>query len=87
MSSWHASEGMGCRVPRGLLGMEPVDEGVKGELVAGVRRALSDVESVSSIEDRESRRKSRRARSLKQNWGVSPGGGYGWDIIRVFGEG
>ena len=78
---------MGCRVPCGLPGMEPVDEGVKGELVAGVRSAFKDVDNVSSIEARERRRKSRRARSLKQYWGVSPGGGYGSAIIRVLGKG
>ena len=50
---------------------------VRGVLVEGVRRALREVPIVSSMAERERRRKSRRARSLKQKAGVSGVGGEG----------
>jgi hypothetical protein len=49
--------------------------GVKGELVEGVRRALREVLMVSSMAERERRRKSRKARWLKQKVGVRGVGG------------
>ena len=47
-----------------------VEVGVNGDVLEGVRRALREMLIVSSIADRERRRKSARARSLKQNVGV-----------------
>ena len=44
--------------------------GEKGRVVLGVEREFRCVEIVSSRDERERRRKSRRARSLKQNCGV-----------------
>jgi hypothetical protein len=63
--------------------MRDVAVGVKGEVVDGVNRALSEVDMVSSMAERENRRKSRTARSLKQKVGVRvAGGGEGCDIMR-----
>lgn len=67
--------GIGVRVEGRGEEMIVVEEGEKGVVVEGVRRALRDVEMVSSMVERERRRKSRRARSWKQNWGVRVGGG------------
>ena len=62
--------------------MPDVVLGVKGEVVEGVRSAFREVLIVSSMAERERRRKSRRARSLKQKVGVRVvGGGKGWDMI------
>ena len=47
----------------------------QGEVLEGVRRALREVLIVSSMAERERRRKSARARSLKQNAGVRGDGG------------
>ena len=51
-----------------------VDDGVKGDVVEGVRRLLRCVEIVSSSVLRESRRKVRKASGWKQNCGVKVGG-------------
>ena len=82
LANWSQDEdGMGVLVLGRGEEIEDVEDGEKGELVDGVRRALRWVEIVSSIEARERRRKSRSARSLKQNCGVSEGGGYGCAIM------
>ena len=79
----HEAVGRGVRDGGRGEEMRDVVVGVKGEVVDGVSKALSDVDIVSSMAERESRRKSRRARSLKQKVGVrAVGGGYGCDIIR-----
>jgi hypothetical protein len=69
---WHDVGGMG--LPRAEEILE-VEVGVKGEVLEGVRRAFREVLIVSSIAERERRRKSARARSLKQNAGVRGVGG------------
>ena len=59
-----------------------VESGRKGDEVEGVSRALRWVEMVSSMLEREMRRKSRRRRGWKQNWGVNGvGTGGGWVIM------
>ena len=72
---WQEFDGMG--VLEGGRGEEMLDVvlGVNGEVDEGVRRALREVLMVSSMAERERRRKSRRARSLKQKDGVSTEGG------------
>lgn len=50
-----------------------VEVEVKGRVVLGVSKALRLVDMLSSIVDRDRRRKSRRTRVLKQNCGVSGG--------------
>lgn len=55
--------------------MRDVVDGVKGEVMDGVRRALREVDMVSSMAERERRRKSRRARSWKQKVGERGVGG------------
>ena len=72
VKAWHEIGGMG--VGRGEEMLE-VEVGVKGEVLEGVRRALREVLIVSSMVERERRRKSARARSLKQNAGVRGEGG------------
>jgi len=67
VKAWHEIGGMGVR--RGGEMLE-VEVGVNGEVLEGVRRALREVLIVSSMAERERRRKSARARSLKQNAGV-----------------
>jgi hypothetical protein len=69
---WHEIGGMGVRWGEEML---EVEVGVKGEVLEGVRRALREVLIVSSMAERERRRKSARARSLKQNAGVRGEGG------------
>jgi hypothetical protein len=64
---WHEIWGIGVRRDEEML---VVEVGVKGDVLEGVRRALREVPIVSSVADRERRRKSARARSLKQNAGV-----------------
>jgi hypothetical protein len=64
---WHEIWGIGVRRGEEML---VVEVGVKGDVLEGVRRALREVLIVSSIADRERRRKSARVRSLKQNAGV-----------------
>lgn len=60
-----------------------VDAGSKGDVDDGVRRALRFVEMLSSILERDSRRKSRSTRVLKQNCGVNwAGADVGFDMIR-----
>jgi hypothetical protein len=80
----HEAGGSGVRDGGRGEEMRDVVVAVKGEVDDGVSRALSEVDIVSSMAERESRRKSRRARSLKQKLGVRAvgGGGYGCDIIR-----
>lgn len=58
-----------------------VEDGLKGEVVAGVRSPLRCVLMVSSRVLRERRRKSRSARGWKQNEGVRGGGEGGRDIV------
>ena len=72
---WQAATGIGARDGGRGEEMREVVAGVKGEEVDGVRSALRDVLIVSSMAERERRKKSRKARSLKQNAGLSVGGG------------
>lgn len=80
----HEAGGSGVRDGGRGEEMRDVVVAVKGEVDDGVSRALSEVDIVSSMAERESRRKSRRPRSLKQKLSVMAvgGGGYGCDIIR-----
>ena len=75
MKEVHEPEGIGVRVLGRGEEMADVEAGENGELVEGVRRAFKCVEMVSSIDERDNRRKSLSARSLKQNCGVKEGGG------------
>lgn len=70
------SLGIGWRVKelgRDGLRMD-VDAGSKGAVLAGVINAFRFVEMLSSMLARDSRRKSRNTRVLKQNCGVSSAG-------------
>ena len=89
MKVWHEVEGIGVRDGGRGDEMRDVVVAVKGEVVDGVRRALREVLIVSSMAERERRRKSRRARSLKQNVEVRvvAGVGKGWDMMREDGCG
>lgn len=79
------SRGMGCRVrsEEGSVGLRiEVDDGLKGDVDAGVSRAFRFVDMLSSMLARERRRKSRSTRVLKQNCGLSWAGGVvGCDMI------
>lgn len=55
--------------------------GVRGEVVEGVSRVLSEVFSVSSVREREVRRKVERAVGWKQNWGWRCAWGVGLGIV------
>ncbi len=76
---------MGWRVrDEGRVGLRTeVELGSNGDVEAGVIRALRVVDMLSSIEARDSRKKSRRTRVLKQNCGVRAGVGVGLDIMRL----
>ena len=75
--------GIGWRVrEEGREGLRTdVEAGSKGDVLDGVSKALRLVEMLSSMAARERRRKSRSTRVLKQNCGVSGGGGVGRDIM------
>lgn len=65
-----------------------VEEGLNGVVEEGVTRAFRLVFILSSMRDRERRRKERREECEKQNCGVRLGGGEGGrDIMRGRGEG
>lgn len=67
---------------RGYGGLRiEVEFGSKGDVLAGVMRALSVVEMLSSMLARERRRKSRSMRVSKQNCGVRGGVGVGLDMM------
>jgi ribosomal protein L20 len=59
----HEDGGIGVR-EEGREEMLDVVAGMKGEVVEGVRSALREVLMVSSMAERDRRRKSRRVRSL-----------------------
>ena len=78
-------EGIGCRRREVGGALTDVLFGEKGDEVDGVRSAFRLFVIESSIVLRESRRKSRNKRVLKQNCGLKAGAGVAWDMIRIGG--